>query len=184
MFFKREKLSVEEIDCHRIADFDIVLSKGQSVQSKFINLLKLSSGDYTHTGILFNENDTIFVLHATPDGTEENGIRYDDLQTFIDLSKVNEIVVLRPRIGSDTMARLLRSECNRYMKLEAPFDYDFNNYENSRLYCTELVWLIYKAAGLDGLQIINPDRPIYPVHFLELTMLKKVDYRNIAHSTK
>ena len=92
---KDEKVDICKIDQNRIEDFDIILSKGQSAQSKIIRLLNLSTKDYSHIGIIYKEKGKVFVLHATPDGTKSNGIRYDDLESFLFLSHVCDFIILR-----------------------------------------------------------------------------------------
>jgi len=156
------------IDKARIEDFDIILSKGQSVQSKLISLFKLSTKDYSHIGIMIKDNEEVFVLHSTPDGTKTNGIRYDDLQTFINLSSVSEYMVLRHNDLSFCFRQKLKLEFDRYKTIQAPFDYDFNNFEHKKIYCSELVWLIFKDAGLFETCDFDLKKPIYPKYFLKM----------------
>ncbi|MHC1690504.1 MAG: YiiX/YebB-like N1pC/P60 family cysteine hydrolase [Bacteroidales bacterium] len=177
---KEEKVLVNEIDTNNIEDFDIILSKGQSVQSKLIGLLKFSIEDYSHVGIIIKKKDKIFVLHSTPDGTNKNGIRYDNLQTFFDLSDVRDYTILRyKKISFDFRQRLIK-EFDKYKTKEAPFDFDFNNYESKKIYCSELVWLIFKNSGLFEVPDFNLSKPIYPKYFLEMNKLVIVDFK--AHS--
>ena len=172
---KKENLVANEIDIAKIEDFDIILSKGQSVQSKLISFLKLSTEDYSHIGILIKENTKVFVLHSTPDGTQLNGIRFDDFQTFINLSSVSDLIVLRDKNISFEFRQKLRSEFDRFKTIQAPFDYDFNNIENTKIYCSELVWLIFKNARLFETSDFTLDKPIYPVYFLKVKKLDRVN---------
>lgn len=165
---RKEKIAVKEVDTKKIENFDIILSKGQSVQSKLISLLKLSINDYSHIGIMIKDNEEVFVLHSTPDGTKTNSIRYDNLQTFIDLSSVSEYIVLRYNDLSDDLYQKLRMEFDKYKAIKAPFDYDFNNFEHGKIYCSELVWLIFSDAGLFKPCDFNFEKPIYPKYFLKL----------------
>ncbi|HHT21836.1 MAG TPA: hypothetical protein GXZ87_00775 [Bacteroidales bacterium] len=179
-FSKKEKISINEIDENRIEDFDIILSKGQSMQSKLISLLKLTTEDYSHIGIVIKENDNVFVLHSTPDGSETNGVRYDDLQTFIDLSNVSDFIVLRHKDISSEFKQKLRMEFSRYKTIQAPFDFDFNNFEHKKLYCSELVLLIYEKAGLFTAKEFNLTKPIYPKYFLKMNRLMMVNYKKTS----
>lgn len=172
---KNDTVAMTEIDEDRIEDFDIILSKGQSAQSKLISLFKLSMKDYSHIGIIVKENSKVFVLHSTPDGTQLNGIRYDDLQTFINLSSVSDFIVLRDKNISFEFRQELRSEFDRFKTIQAPFDYDFNNLENTKIYCSELVWLIFKNASLFETSDFNIDKPIYPKYFLKVNSLVRVN---------
>jgi len=179
-FSKKEIISINEIDENCIEDFDIILSKGQSMQSKLISLLKLSTEDYSHIGIVIKENDKVFVLHSTPDGAATNGIRYDDLHTFINLSNVSDFTVLRHKDISSEFNQKLRMEFSSYKTIQAPFDFDFDNFENKKLYCSELVWLIYEKAGLFTAKEFNLAKPIYPKYFLKMNRLMMVNYRKTS----
>ena len=139
---KKDIITIKEINFDKIENFDIILSKGQSFQSKLISLLKLRIQDYSHIGVIIKDNSNVFVLHSTPDGSKANGIRYDDLQTFIDLSKVSDFTILRCRDISPVVNQRIEIEFKKYKDIKAPFDFDFNNYDNKRLYCSELVWRI------------------------------------------
>jgi uncharacterized protein YycO len=172
---KNDKIAMNEIDKDKIEDFDIILSKGESVQSKLIGLLNLSTEDYSHIGIMIKENDKVFVLHSTPDGTKKNGIRFDDLQTFIDLSSVSDYIVLRFQDISSDFCQKLKKEFGRYKTIQAPFDFDFNNFENKKIYCSELVWLIYINSGLFDTSDCNLKKPIYPKYFLKMNKLVTVN---------
>jgi len=173
---RKEKVLENAIDKDKVEDFDIILSKGQSVQSKFIGLFKFSIEDYSHIGIVIKEEDgNIFILHSTPDGTNTNGIRYDDLQTFLNLSDVSGYKVLRYKSISFDFRIRLRKEFDKYKTREAQFDFDFNNYENKKIYCSELVWLVFRNSGLFETSDFNLGRPIYPKYFLELNKLVTVD---------
>ncbi len=165
---RRRSIEMNEIDINKIENFDIILSKGQSVQSKLIGLLKLSTDDYSHIGIIVKANEKIFVLHSTPDGNQLNGIRYDDLQTFINLSSVSDLIVLRYKELSFDFRQKLRMEFGRFKTIQASFDFDFNNFEHKEIYCSELVWLIFKNAGLFETCDFNLGKPIYPKYFLKM----------------
>jgi hypothetical protein len=178
---RKEKVLENAIDKDKVEDFDIILSKGQSVQSKFIGLFKFSIEDYSHIGIVIKEKDgNIFILHSTPDGTNTNGIRYDDLQTFLNLSDVSGYKVLRYKSISFDFRMRLRKEFDKYKTRKAHFDFDFNNYENNKIYCSELVWLVFRNSGLFENSDFNLGRPIYPKYFLELNKLVTVDTKKTS----
>jgi len=174
---KKEKVVASEVDMAKIEDFDIILSKGQSLQSKLLNLVKLSMNDYSHVGILIKENEKVFVLHSTPDGTKTNGIRYDDIQTFVNLSNVSDYTVLRYQDISFDCRQKLRNEFSKYKTIQVPFDFDFNNFENGKIYCSELVWLIFKNARLFESSDFNLQKPIYPKYFLTMNRFFTVNVK-------
>lgn len=167
------------IDQDKIEDFDIILSKGQSAQSKLISLFKFSLEDYSHIGIIVKEKGKVFVLHSTPDGTKTSGIRYDDLLTFFNLSDVSDYIVLRHHNISSELRQKLKIDFYKYKSLQAPFDYNFNNFEHEKIYCSELVWLIFKNSELLETGDFNFNRPIYPKYFLQVKKLEKVNCKKV-----
>jgi hypothetical protein len=57
-----------------------------------------------------------------------------------------------------------------------PFDYDFDNKNKERIYCSELVYDIFKNEGII-VSTLNLDKPIYPKIFTELDEFKTVMIR-------
>lgn len=166
LLYKTEKVVVDAAAMDKMEDYDILLAQGQSVHSKVVKLFNGTNDDYSHIGILIKEEDKIYVLHATPDGTKSNGIRYDELQGFFALSDVCAYTTLRHQGLTDEFREKLNAEIAYFKSQAAPFDYDFNNHENGKLYCSELVWLVFKHAGLMDSGSFDLERPIYPGEFL------------------
>jgi len=165
----------------KIEDFDLIVAKGQSVQSKIISLLNFSTEDYSHIGILYKEKNRVFVLHATPDGTNKNGIRYDCLQTFIDLSDFSSCIVLRHQDLSFDLRQKLKLEFFKYKTFQAPFDFEFDNFNHEKIYCSELVWLIFSNAGLLERGKLDLKTVIYPKYFLKIKSLVPVKCMEPIH---
>ena len=165
-FNKKERIVINSTDISQLKHLDIIVSSGQSVQSKLLNLINFSFDGYSHVGIICKENNQVFVLHSTTDGTKENGIRYDDLQSFIDLSDVNHYKVLRSK-NIKISVLTINKEIIKYKTLKRPFDYDFNNYDKKKLYCSELIYDIYKNNGIITTNI-DLKKPIHPKIFTKL----------------
>ncbi len=181
VFCKKDKLDIKDIDKDRIESFDIILSKGQSMQSKLISLLNYSTNDYSHIGIILKENGEVFVLHSTPDGTKMNGIRFDDLQTFIDLSNVSDCKILRHQSITNNNRLELSNEVKNYKFTQNPFDFDFDNFSNNRVYCSELVYLIFSKTGLIKKGVFDLSRPIHPKYFQNIEEFTTVSFMNTKH---
>lgn len=172
-----KKLEDHDIDISKLKDYDLILSKGQSFQSKLLNIFNLSFDDYTHIGIVRKQRNKIYILHSTPDGTKNNSIRYDELKLFLNLSDVNDIKVLRFKRISDTDLYKLHRGFEVYRQNEASFDYQFNNLEHEKLYCSELVYLIYSRVNLLNAHNFDLNKPIHPKYFLNLKNLSSLNYR-------
>ncbi len=172
LFSKDNKIIINQNDIKKIDNFDIIITKGQSLQSKILKILNLSSDNFTHVGFICKEKDKIYILHATPDGTNDNCIRYDNLQTFIDLSDVNYFVIIRSK-NAIINTKAINKTIKKIKSSKVKFDYDFNNYDKTKLYCSELVYDIYNDNGLIKTKI-NLEKPIHPKEFLKLKEFMKV----------
>ena len=176
---QKEQIVINHSDTELIENFDLILSKGQSAQSKLVNLVHLSIKQvYTHIGIVCKEGNTIYVLHATPDGTVENCIRYDEFQTFINLSNVSDYQILRPKYMTKNIRQLLRIEVEKFKNSKIPFDYKFNNQEHNYIYCSELIYLMFKKTGLLNQKWFNLTKPIDPNAFINLKALIYITERS------
>lgn len=170
---RQDKIIIKKDDLKILHNYDLILTCGQSAQSHLVCLANLSGRTYTHIGMLVGHADS--VLHATPDGTETNGIRIDALQDFIDLSDVDLYKIIRLKSLIDTA--LLVKHVAHYKELERPFDYDFNNKDASKLYCTELVYNIYHQSHLINTKV-ELNSPIYPRKFSEMNEFKTILIRS------
>ncbi len=178
--YKRDELDVNVIEKSDIESFDVILSKGQSMQSRLVSLLKFSTNDYTHIGIMVKENGELFVLHSTPDGTKTNGIRYDDLQTFLELSNVSDCKIIRHQNISDYNRRKLKIEIDKYKSLQKPFDFHFDNFNNDKIYCSELIWIILKNSEMLEQCHFDLKKPIYPRYFININGFASIDFKKTS----
>lgn len=165
--FKNQKIEINGRDISFFNSYDVIITCGQSFYSRLINIKNFSSENYSHIGILLYENGKFFVLHSSPDGTKENGIRYDEIQKFLDLSDVSKYTVLRLSNLNQKEKDILSEEISILRHLNIPFDYDFNNRDQSQIYCSELVWIIYRKVSPFFLTGFEIDKPFHPYKFLE-----------------
>lgn len=170
--YKKDKIVLNKNDFSKLQNYDVILSNGQSFQSKLLNLFNLSVENYTHIGVITKSNNICYVLHSTPDGTEENGIRYDKLQDFINLSNVNYYKIIR----IDSISNNLKETIENYKNIERPFDYDFDNNDKNKIYCSELVFDIFNQNNLIK-TTIDLNKPIHPKEFTKMTEFKTITER-------
>ena len=180
-FNQKEKIIVTAKDFEQFNNFDVIVSSGQSVQSKLLNLINFSSITYSHIGIVVKNNNEIYILHSTPDGTKENGIRLDNLQKFIDLSNVNYYKILRSKKTNKKKNLSLINIIVDYRSKNIPFDYNFNNLDKNEIYCSELVYDILTSNELLMFEL-DLSRPIHPKTFLKMSDLTTViERKSIAN---
>ncbi|MGB3343252.1 MAG: YiiX/YebB-like N1pC/P60 family cysteine hydrolase [Aequorivita sp.] len=173
-FYQKEKILINDNDKHNIEQFDVILSSGQSFQSKLLNLFNISVQSYSHIGLILKENNKIYILHSTPDGTEDNGIRYDNFQEFIDLSNVNYYRILR--LDSLGEYQNIEKSIKHFKETKIPFDYDFDNIDKHKIYCSELVFDIFNDNKLIKTKL-DLSKPIHPKEFVKMTEFRTIKER-------
>jgi hypothetical protein len=122
-----------------VQDGDIIFHSSTSSQSE---ALRLAMGSpYTHMGIIFVESDGPVVLEAV------GPVKRTPLAEWVKRGDEGRFVIKRlsdaqARLTSAAIARL-REAGDRYTG--RPYDLQFE-WSDERIYCSELVWKMYKEA--------------------------------------
>ncbi len=144
-------------DSKDLKEGDIVFQISKSTQSPFVQLA--TSSPWSHCGIVVFKNDKPYVLEAS------NVVKLTELQTWIHRGR-----------GGKWRSRRVLKDCPKiqYRKyLGHPYDLAFK-FDNGKMYCSELVYVIYKDQL--GIVLCKP-RKISSYHTFGLEkMMKK---RNI-----
>ena len=120
-------------DLSALSEGDIIFIETRSFQSKFVKMGMMSI--WSHCGIAVDTPEGVQVMEA------DTTVRIIPVEQFIDKSVGRKYIVKRPT-----------------QRLTAPIDkeewlgrwYDLNfSFDNEEVYCSELVWLIYKAQGIE-----------------------------------
>lgn len=128
---------------------DIIFRRGTSFVSMLVlNLDKRSP--YSHTGIIKLVGDEIFVVHAVPseEAGEKDLTKIDPLNKFLRKDRATAIAVYRfieDAITPDEASAF----AYRHGLLGTEFDGSFDLSDDSKLYCTELIWKAYLDSGID-----------------------------------
>ncbi|WCL50696.1 YiiX family permuted papain-like enzyme [Leptospira sp. GIMC2001] len=142
IFFGTEMYS-RSIDFSILREGDIIFHESISEQATAIKLA--TNSRYTHVGIIFKERNIMFVLEAI------QPVKKTKLENFIKRGKNNHFVVKRLKdsvkiIDSNSISRMKEYG---YKFIGKDYDYTFE-WNDNRIYCTELVWKIYKnVLGVD-----------------------------------
>ena len=126
----------------QLRDGDIIFHESRSSQSKAIQLATKSR--YSHMGIVYRNDGKWFVYEAV------EPVKLTPLQQWIDRGRNGHFVVKRLRSASRlTPAVLKRMRASGEKYRGKPYDLYFE-WDNQRIYCSELVWKIYKeGAGIE-----------------------------------
>lgn len=131
---------------YQLQDGDIVFQETGSSQGKAV---KAATGSrWTHVGMVFFKNGKPMVIEAV------QPVRITSLSRFISRSPSSFYAMrlkdANKHITTDTIAR-----ATRYSNQQLGKNYDLQfRWSDDKIYCSELVWKIYKEAG--GVELCKP----------------------------
>jgi len=131
-----QNINIDEI-IPLLNDGDIICRMGDRIWSQFFRDLSPTERRFSHLGIVRIRDDEITVIHSEPlqDG--------DDVVTEVPLEKFLRFALsagvfrlhdLEGHLVSDTAMEFIGR----------PFDWQFNMEDDSKLYCTELLYVVLK----------------------------------------
>lgn len=125
---------------------DIIFQTSKSQQSKAIQLATHSK--YSHVGIVYVENDRILVYEAV------QPVKLTPLSEWINRGEKKHFVVKRLKESDKylTNSNLMNMKSIGEKYIGKNYDIYFE-WSNDKIYCSELVWKIYKEAI--GIEIGN-----------------------------
>lgn len=114
-------------------------------------LMADESSPYSHTGIVRISNDSVFVIHSVPAETfsEKDVVKIEPLNYFLIRDRATAIAVYRLRNDDSFKASGVSKIALYYARMKTPFDSAFDLNDDSKLYCTELVWKCYLKSGIN-----------------------------------
>jgi len=129
---------------------DIIFRRGVSAESYAVRSLD-GEFAYSHVGIIQRNGSDIEVIHASygEEGQPEDGVMIEPIESFLKPESASAAAVLRVTEGSNKAPLTALREAEHFLKDATPFDDAFDLNTPDKLYCTELVWLAYKRAGID-----------------------------------
>jgi hypothetical protein len=131
------------MDPRRLREGDVLFQTSRSAQSRAIQIATHSR--YSHMGILFRDGQRWMVYEAV------QPVKRTPLDTWIHRGVGGHVVVKRFRNGERRLTPpvLMRMKAVGIRFLGRPYDLAFG-WSDDRLYCSELVWKIYReGAGIE-----------------------------------
>ena len=121
------------VDANALQEGDIVFVESQSQQSPYIKIGTMSK--WTHCGVVVDTPEGLKVLEAS------KTVRLTPFNTFVGRAKNDNWCVKRPK-------QQLKAPVSYRKYLGQPYDLEFK-FDNGKMYCSELVWLVYKDQGIE-----------------------------------
>ena len=138
------------IDTSILKDGDVIFRRGTSFVSNMV-LMADEKSPYSHTGIIKIIDSAFYVIHSVPAEKlgEEDITKLELLANFLCRDRSTAVAIYRLKNQNATISGCAANLAYRFAEQKIPFDSNFNLKDDSRLYCTELVWKSYLLAGID-----------------------------------
>lgn len=122
-----------------LQDGDIIFHTSLSPQSKAIQLA--TNSIYSHCGIIYKIKDKFYVFEAI------QPVKLTPLEEWIERGKDKKFVVKRLKSADTILTKEALQKMKQLGKNFLGKDYDFTfEWSDEKIYCSELVWKIYKRA--------------------------------------
>lgn len=138
---------LEKIASDKFKDGDIIFQTSESAQCEAVRIATKSK--FSHCGIIFTENGKQFVLEAV------QPVKITPLENWIRHGRNSKYVVKRLKNASAVLNAETLQKMKSYGKQFIGKEYDaYFEWTDNRIYCSELVWKIYKnGAGIELSQL-------------------------------
>lgn len=163
---------------------DVILRRGTSLASRLV-LASDDEGEYSHAGVIVRTDRGTTVVHAVPTdtGRSDGRVVAESLSDFLSPDAAVAALLLRARREDPRLGDGIARHAERLADAAVPFDSHFDLATAEELYCTELVWLVFRAAGLDlaeGLNLdsndpFHRDRYLFPSDLANSPHLRVID---------
>lgn len=126
-----------------VEDGDIIFQTSKSSQSKAIQIA--TNSKYSHLGIIYKIDGNFFVYEAV------QPVRLTPLKKWIDQGEKGHFVIKRLKNADEILTSAVKNKMKTEGEKYRGKDYDlYFEWSDDRIYCSELVWKIYKnAAGIE-----------------------------------
>ena len=141
LFSKENTTAINGLD--KIQEGDMIFQTSQSKQCEAVRIA--TNSKFSHCGIVFVEKDKKYVFEAV------QPVKYTPLETWITRGKDNHFAVTRLKNAAKILNTKTIQKMKDYGKGLNNKDYDlYFDWSNDKIYCSELIWKIYKnGAGIE-----------------------------------
>lgn len=180
----RATLSLVEIK--KLKKGDIILRKGFGIISEFIADYLDEKYPITHCGLVTLAKDSSLKVLHTISNDKYNGMLLEPLTDYCLNSKKGSLIAVRIKTNTSTIDTIM-VKAHLLLQQKIMFDMAFDDHDNSKLYCIEMIrnilkettgkdWLRQRISkqGLDVLAMANlVDTAHFQIIFNQFDSLKK-----------
>lgn len=130
-------------------DGDLLFRMGLEGASRVVTTV--GGGDFSHVGMTLKKNGRWMVVHAVPNEAlpgETDRIKCEPLDSFFAPQRACRGAWRRVDCSDSVAAQVALAAYGKYEK-GVSFDHDYDLWDTTSFYCTELVWYLYRKHGID-----------------------------------
>ena len=136
----------------KMREGDLAFRCGEGVFSRAVTAVE-EEGAYSHVGVLVRDDGEWKVVHAVP-GEKESARDYDRvkeerLEQFFAPARARKGCLVHVDGLTQDQAEEMGRAALLFARDSVRFDSQYNLQDSSRVYCTELVWLLFRRSGID-----------------------------------
>ncbi|HON88797.1 MAG TPA: YiiX/YebB-like N1pC/P60 family cysteine hydrolase [Spirochaetia bacterium] len=140
--------TLNQTELEALQDGDIILIQGILGSADIIMNICAETVPLSHVGIIVNKNNTIFVIHTVNNTLSGiDGMQMHEIHAFIERARPHSLIVVRPLWETTTQRAKALEYVQQKLERRVPFDNAFNFFDDSALYCTELLAHALDCAG-------------------------------------
>lgn len=134
---------------------DLLFRRGTGFFSQYFMNVGSRPSSYSHVGLVANHHGKLVVLHAEASELTGRGlVKSEPLEIFLSNENALAAAVYRVAATKDQRQKAVGYALGAYNR-KVPFDTVFDIDDQSRLYCTELVWRAYQVTGLNLVPVMD-----------------------------
>lgn len=141
-----------ELPYGSLREGDLAFRCGRGVFSRAVTTAE-EEGVYSHVGLLIRDGGQWKVVHAVPgerDSKEDfDRVKMEDLEVFYSPGRAYCGALVHTGLCEEERISALREMAVQMARDSVRFDGNYTLKDSSQMYCTELVWRLYRRVGVD-----------------------------------
>lgn len=128
---------------------DLALRLGRSIESDLIARGGKSGNHYSHIGLLIESDSGMIVIDIEPSTDKESEqIKAQSVGDFFNPEKAIAGAIMRHNGLDSTQINTLKNKTIELLNSSITFDHDYQLSDNSKMYCTELIEVLFNAINI------------------------------------
>lgn len=149
--YKANNESSPQIPIEILQAGDIAFRRGESIASEIV-LHNDINGKYSHVGLVVETDSGLMIVHSVPGEISTN-----EISDIIQIEHIDKYFARNVSVRGEIMRMNLDSAKRKTLNFLAlkkvqekvPFDHNYDLSDTTKLYCTELLQLLFKNIGID-----------------------------------